>query len=53
LYANDEKVVKMALAITHDKQKSEDIAVNLEPLVKSKRSLNSVSKSDFSGFFGT
>ncbi|RYX85209.1 NAD(P)/FAD-dependent oxidoreductase [bacterium] len=53
LYANDEKIVKMALAITHNKPKSEKIAADLEPFVKSNRSLNSVSKSDFSGFFGT
>ncbi|MDB5243821.1 MAG: NAD(P)/FAD-dependent oxidoreductase, partial [Spirosoma sp.] len=51
LYANDERVVKMALAITHDKAKSEQIAVALEAPVRANKSLESFTKDDFMGFF--
>ena len=53
LYADDEKVVKMALAITHDKAKSEQIALELETPVRANRQLDSFSKGEFGGFFGT
>ncbi len=51
LYANDEKVVKMALAITHNKAKSEQIALELEAPVRAERQLDSFSESDFESFF--
>ena len=51
LYANDQSVVKMILAITHDKPKSQKIAQNLEPLVRANRPLESFQKDDFGGFF--
>ncbi|BCM91066.1 anthranilate 1,2-dioxygenase system ferredoxin--NAD(+) reductase component [Abditibacteriota bacterium] len=53
LYANDEKVVKMALAITHNKANSERIAIELEAPLRANRQLNSFSKTDFKGFFAT